>query len=123
MSVIRAIRLIALVTVPLGHGALAQEDFDNPTPGSAPCIVLNGYEVQAYQLDPETPLYRGRATIENICGRTMDVAFCFVRTGPYDETERDCYGGPLRPGSTAELETPAVALRITSPEIKWRYLE
>jgi hypothetical protein len=118
----RAVCLTMLTTLLLGGSALAQ-DYDNPTMGASPCIVLNDYRVRTVERGSESPLYRARATIENICGRTMDVAFCFVQAEPVDDQDRSCYGAALRPGSVAQVENPGVPVRITNPEISWRYLE
>lgn len=117
--------LVALLTAGLlGGAALAQDaSYDNPNSGTTPCIVLNKYEVRSFNLDSENPLYRAQAEIENICGRTMDVAFCFVTAEPINESDRSCYGGMLRPGGVAEVENPSVGVRVTGPDIQWRYHE
>jgi hypothetical protein len=104
-------------------GAQAQDAFDDPSgSGSVPCIVLNRYEVESLGRPHEHARYRAAAVIENICGRAMEVRFCFLRAEPVDGADRSCFQGPLRPWAMASVEENDAPARITAPEYQWRHL-
>lgn len=106
-----------------GGTALAQDAFDDPSaPGDVPCIVLNRYEVHPLASTGAAARYRGEAVIENICGRAMEVHFCFLRTESTDGDDRTCFQGAVRPWALASIEDDDAPARITSPEYQWRFL-
>lgn len=110
------------VGLSVGH-AHAQDAFDDPSAsGSVPCIVLNRYEIESLGRPHEPARYRAQAVIENICGRAMEVRFCFLRAEPVDGADRSCFQGPLRPWAVASVEDNDAPARITAPEYQWRYL-
>ncbi len=111
---------VAVMGVLYGLGAQAAESYDNPTTAtSAPCVVLSHYDAQAVA---RSTGYKGRAKIENICGRSMAVLFCFRYAEPVNEVDRRCYQGALRPGESSEVELAEAPARLATPEFQWRYL-
>lgn len=121
--------LVGLAAATVAGAAVAQEaaeppadGFDNPTLGSVPCVVLNEYDVAPTgQIEGETQ-YRAYASVENVCGRTLDVEFCFI-TAAVDEGEagRTCYGAALRPWMSAEVTKPGGAGRVVGTDYRWKY--
>jgi hypothetical protein len=111
------------VAVLAGHQAVAQ-GFDNPTDNGTPCVHLNRYEVEPIRVSGgDGPMYRGDAMIENVCGRAVDVRFCF-QYGPNEEggVDTSCYQGPVRPWARANVASQPVPERISGPSYEWRYL-
>jgi len=121
-SSILAAGLLAAGLLP-ATGATAAQGYDNPTLGAAPCVVLNRYEVSQVA----TPAagdsgYLARAHIENICGRALEVSFCFLYAQPVDGTARSCSRELLRPWSDAAVRHDASPVRVTGPDYQWRFL-
>lgn len=110
-------------TLGVGAQGLAAAEYDNPSFGSVPCIVLNEFKVESTGLVPPDAGYRGKATVENICGRTMDVSLCFLYAGADAESERSCFGGVMRPWDSVDVETKEGPVRVTGLDIDWKYAE
>lgn len=111
------------VMVLTGHQAVAQ-GFDNPTDNGTPCVHLNRYEVEPVRgSGADGPMYRGDAMIANVCGRAVDVRFCF-QYGPNEEggVDTSCYQGPVRPWAQANVTSQPLQDRISGPSYEWRYL-
>ncbi|MGF1474580.1 MAG: hypothetical protein ACFB6S_03350 [Geminicoccaceae bacterium] len=99
------------------------QDYDNPQNGIAPCVVLNGYEMTS-RGSGEAERYRASVNLENICGRTVELAVCFRFVEEVDGSgEASCHDDVLRPWSRSSYASSAVPVRITGPEYQWRYLE
>lgn len=105
-----------------GQGAGAVESFDNPSAGATPCLALNRYEVKPTRTPEGISLYQASASVENICGRTLEVVFCFVYAEPVNEADRSCFGAIMRPWSNAQVEVPGSPTRVVSTEYRWRYI-
>lgn len=106
-----------------GGSALAQQGWDNPRDGGTPCIVLNNYAVEPVLWADGRTTFRGEADIENLCGRAMEVSFCFLQAGGDDAYARSCYAGPVRPWASARVEEQEAGSRIAGAEYEWRYLD
>jgi hypothetical protein len=105
-----------------GQDAGAAESFDNPSAGATPCLALNRYEVQPTRTPEGISLYQASASVENICGRTLEVVFCFIYAEPVNGADRSCFGAIMRPWSNAQVEAPVSPTRIVSTEYRWRYI-
>ena len=113
---------ILLVTLLLAFTAItapvsAQEDYDNPTLGSAPCLVLKSYNSTA-----QGTTFGADAIVENICRRSIEVAFCFPYLAPAEEAESHCVNGVIRPLAAATIEVEDLPAQLAGPDYKWRYL-
>jgi hypothetical protein len=95
----------------------AQDGYDNPSLGSAPCLVLKSYRST---VSGET--FGADATVENICGRSIEVAFCFPYLAPAEEAESHCVNGMIRPRAAAAIEVEDLPAQLSGPDYKWRYL-
>jgi hypothetical protein len=103
-------------------GADAADGFDNPSWGGAPCLVLNDYQVRTSRVADET-VFRANATVENICGRTLEVAFCFLYAEPTEEdVDRSCHSAVMRPWTRAQAQAPSAPTRIVGTDYQWRFL-
>ncbi len=113
-----------LAALALPAPAQAQDNgaFDNPGTGSGPCMVLNRFEVTDVPAGENSTAYRGMAILENICGRAMEVSFCFELSEPVDDQSRSCFLGSVRPWDRVSVEEPGAGARIVAPELEWRYL-
>lgn len=100
--------------------ALAQDQWDDPAPGESPCVMLNSYDV-APRGRGEERTFGGEAALENLCGRSLEVSFCFLHPGD-EEKDRSCYQGPVRPWASTTVVTQGASSRIVGPEYHWRYL-
>ena len=100
----------------------AAEGFDTPRSASGPCLVLSSYEVSTSDAAAGERLFRANATVENICGRTLEVAFCFLYAEPTDSVDRSCYSAVVRPWSRAQAAAPSAATRIVGTDYQWRFL-
>lgn len=105
-----------------GRAVEAAEPFDNPSAGATPCLALNRYEVTPTRTVEGISLYQASASVENICGRTLEVVFCFVYAEPVNDADRSCFGAMMRPWSNARVEVPGSPTRIVSTEYRWRYI-
>ncbi len=103
----------------LAQLAEANETYDNPAMGVTPCVVLQSY--QASSNSAET--FGARATVENVCGRSVEVSFCFPFVAPGEEIEPHCTSGLIRPWATSRVEVSDLPARIANPDYQWRYLQ
>ncbi len=103
--------------------AQAQEtSFDNPGTETGPCVALNDYEVQRTTGAEGATAFRGTAVLENICGRAMEVKFCFRLAEPVDDKSENCFEGSIRPWDSVNVIDPAAGARIVGANYEWRYL-
>lgn len=124
IDAVRMALLAGLLAAATAGGAAAQDApaeeppaFDNPALGTVPCVVLNGYDVAP----TGNAQYRASASLENICGRTLDVEFCFLTAGEEGEAGRSCYGAALRPWMSAQVNAPGSAARVVGTDYRWKY--
>ena len=97
-------------------------DFDNPMMGDTPCLVLSRYDsgrAPGARNNAQSP---ARADFENICGRALEISFCFLYAQPVEDEDRACYAGSLRPYERSYAVNPPVPVRIAGPDYYWRYL-
>lgn len=120
---LRVAAAVLLSGVSAGQAALAQEEYDSPRSGNSPCIVLDEYIIDRVPGQGGEMTYRARATLGNICGRSMEVRFCFILAEATDAGDRICHSGTVRPGSQTSVETEVVPSRIVDREIVWRFQE
>ena len=99
-----------------------QEGYDNPTAGTAPCLVLDRYETGTASLSDGKPGHKASAGFQNICGRALEVSFCFLYMEPVEDKDRACYAGSLRPYGRSYAVNGATPTRIAGPDYAWRYL-
>ncbi|NJO37253.1 MAG: hypothetical protein HC871_06085 [Rhizobiales bacterium] len=97
--------------------ALAEETYDNPTLGSAPCLVLKSYQA----INHGAAGYGAKAEVENICGRSVEVDFCFPLIDAGEDTEPYCRNGVIRPWATAEVRVDDLDNRLAGPDFRWRW--
>lgn len=130
MATARTLSLAGLLAAAIAGGAAAQDAapagdqpaFDNPTLASVPCVVLNRYDVAPSGHADGATQYRASASVENICGRTLDVEFCFLTAAAEGgEAGRSCYGAALRPGASAEVNAPGADARVVGTDYRWKY--
>ena len=115
--------MVLLAGLTAGRAASAAGDYDNPTLGIAPCVVLNSYAAtRTSKRKAEDPRYAARAAVENICGRTLELSFCFLYAEEVDGNNRHCVDEMIRPGSGTKVSHEGVPVRVTAPEYRWRYL-
>jgi len=101
----------------------AAEDFDNPATNGAPCVFLDRYEVDPVAAEGEDGRrYRAEAMIQNVCGRALEVQFCFQYAPNDAGAERNCHEGSVRPWSKARVVEASAPARVTGPSYQWRYL-
>ena len=101
----------------------AGEHYDNPVAGPGPCVVLEEYSVRPAATTGEPGGYEADVVIENICGRSVDVALCLVYAKPLEDRDRSCFGGLIRPWSRTEIRGAAIPTRASRPEYNWRYID
>lgn len=107
------IGLVIGLTALVGAGVgAAEEVYDNPRAGDAPCIVVKDYTV-ANQ--------RPQATVQNICQRSVEVRFCFQYLDADGGAGQDCFAAPVRPGAMALVQGEAKPVRYTGPLYEWRF--
>lgn len=102
----------------VGGAAAASETYDNPGLGNAPCLVLNSYKTGAGRNDR----FDAVASIENICGRSVEVALCFPYVEPVDDVDRQCFNGVVRPWAQSTVEISDLPVKLTGPDYQWRFL-
>lgn len=102
----------------LASMAQASESFDNPAMGTTPCVVLKSY--QALSNDAET--FGAEAMVENVCGRSVEIAFCFPFVAPGEDTEPHCTNQVIRPWATSRVEVSDLPSRLAGPDYQWRWL-
>jgi len=118
----RGLALACWATVLLGSGLpAAGQEFDNPKTGNAPCIVLSRYQVEEGRSSEGQPEHRASAALRNICGRSVEITFCFAYREPVNGVDRSCFGGLVRPWSDSQVQTPTGPVMITGFEQQWRY--
>ncbi len=96
--------------------ANAQDSYDNPTLGETPCLVL-----KSYQATNDAQGYGATAEVENICGRSVEVNFCFPLVAAGEDTEPYCQDGVIRPWATAEVRVDDLDNRLAGPDFRWRW--
>ena len=98
--------------------AAAGETYDNPAMGDTPCIVLKSYQANANGIES----YGADATVENVCGRSVEIAFCFPLVAPGEETEPHCTSSVIRPWATSNVSVSDLPARLAGPDYQWRWL-
>lgn len=112
--------LIGVATViGLAPLAKANESYDNPAMGSTPCVILQSYQSSSNAADT----FGAKATVENVCGRSVEVTFCFPLIAGSEEAEPHCTNGLLRPWATSRIEVSDLPTRLANPDYQWRYLQ
>ena len=114
----RCILGASAVLIGLGSTAKAAGSYDNPTMGDTPCVVLKSYQAIADGTDS----YGAEATVANVCGRSVEVAFCFPFVAPGEDTEPHCTSGLLRPWATSRVEVSDLPAQLATPDYQWRWL-
>lgn len=98
--------------------ANAAETFDNPAMGTTPCVILKSYQASSDGADA----YGAQAIVENVCGRSVEIAFCFPFVSPADDAaEPHCTNGLIRPWATSEVEVSGLPARLAGPNYQWRW--
>lgn len=100
----------------------ADQAYDNPTMGSVPCVVMNEYRITESEASDGHEAFQGNAVVENLCSRSVDVAFCFVYVQPNEDADQTCFGGVVRPGSRSAIRNAALPVQAGRPEYQWRYI-
>lgn len=118
MNVMRGwVGIVPLLAV-VSMAAEANETYDNPNQGAAPCLVLNSYETGAGLNDQ----FDAVASIENICARSVEVALCFPYVEPVDDVDRHCTNDVVRPWARSIVKVSDLPVKLTGPDYQWRYL-
>ncbi len=103
----------------------AVAEYDNPTMGDTPCVVLSRYigdEPTRRRTVGGTTMHRAEVGIANICGRSVEVSLCVGYAEPVDGVEESCLSGFLRPWSSTEIHTVEAPVQLAGPEIEWRWV-
>lgn len=100
-----------------GIGSLDAQEYDNPEVESVPCLVVTSFNIGPAGGGD----YAGNAALENSCGRTIEVRFCFVLAAEVEGAENVCYAGDVRPWSGRAVEATPVPARIIDFETAWRF--
>ena len=108
---------VSVMVIGLAPSAEANETYDNPLRGEAPCLVLNGYQASG-----NGDRFGAVANVENICGRSVEVSFCFPFVEPVDDVDRACQNGVVRPWATSTVAISDQPAKLTGPDYQWRYL-
>jgi hypothetical protein len=113
----------------VGAGALgsspALAEYDNPTMGDTPCVVLTRYiaDEQTGRVTVRgAQVHRAEVGIANICGRSVEVSLCISYAEPVDGEEESCFSGFLRPWSSTEVHTIEAPVQLAGPVIEWRWI-
>ena len=107
-----------MAAVALAPLAEANETYDNPATGGTPCVIL-----QSYQASNGEGSFGAAATLENVCGRSVEISFCLPFVASEDAAEPHCRNGLLRPWATSRIEVSDLPTKLASPNYNWRYLE
>ena len=109
--------LLALAAaVALIPWAEASETYDNPTMGDTPCVIL-----QSYQTSNGGESFGAAATLENVCGRSVEVTFCLPFVTSEESDEPHCSNGLLRPWGTSHIKVSDLPAKLASPDYNWRW--
>jgi hypothetical protein len=103
----------------------AMAEFDNPSMGDTPCVVLSRYiadEATGLRTVGGAVMHRAEVGIANICGRSVEVSLCIAYAEPVDGVEESCFSGYLRPWSATEIHTIEAPVQLAGPEIEWRWV-
>ena len=106
--------VLPLAAVGTAHG---QDSYDNPMLGETPCLVLKSYRA----LNNGASGYGATAEVENICGRSVEVNFCFPLVAAGEDSEPYCQTDVIRPWATAEVEVADLDNRLAGPDFHWRW--
>ena len=111
--------LLGMSAAAIGFASMAgaAETYDNPAMGDTPCVVLKSYQAHSNGKGG----YGAEAEVENVCGRSVDVAFCFPFVAPGEETEPHCTNGLIRPWATSRVEVSDLPARLAGPDYSWRW--
>lgn len=100
-----------------GHG------YDNPGMGSTPCLVMTSLKAPGKAVGAgDAAEYMVDATLENVCGRTLDTEICVIHAVASGDPKRNCATQMVRPESTIRIRQSDAAGRVTGLEFSWRYL-
>jgi hypothetical protein len=125
----RLIRLTvaSLAALAIHHAGPAQAQYDNPTMGETPCVVLSHYvtdqrigQAPIDSLNP--PVQTAEAAVANVCGRSVEVELCINYVDPAEGDGAQCFTGFLRPWSRTDIQTVAAPVRFTGPTWNWRWV-
>jgi hypothetical protein len=109
--------LSAAAAVGLASMVNASDGYDNPGTGDTPCVVLESYQ----SLASGTGSFGAEATVENICGRSVEIAFCFPFVAPGEDTEPHCTSRLIRPWATSRIAVTDLPARLAGPDYRWRW--
>ena len=113
----RFLSAVSLLAIGLTPVAGASETYDNPSMGSTPCVILNSYQASANGAET----FGAEATVENVCGRSVEVSFCFPFVSPGEDTEPHCTSGLIRPWAKSEVVVSDLPSRLAGPDYQWRW--
>jgi len=109
--------VIGLAPLALAPPAEASETYDNPTMGTTPCVILQSYQSSSNTADS----FGAKATVENVCGRSIEVSFCFPFIAANEDIEPHCTNGLLRPWATTRIEVSDLPAKLANPNYHWRW--
>ncbi|MCB1743360.1 MAG: hypothetical protein KDK91_23490 [Gammaproteobacteria bacterium] len=129
-TVARITRSLLVVAATLcWMGPASGEGFDNPTRAGIGCIALDEFRAR-----PTVPLrspptgrqsqagHSASAVVENLCGRTVEMKFCFLLASGDADKRQACSEQLVRPSERARVTLKLSELRIIGSEYEWRYL-
>jgi hypothetical protein len=103
-------------------GSAAAQNYDDPALGATPCVILNSYASHAAK-PGDAEIFHAEAGIENVCGRSVEVSFCFPLVEAVGDVESQCVERTLRPWSKAKVQVDDLPGRIIGVDYRWRYLQ
>lgn len=127
---------IGLVALSLSNPAFAQEAdeqaatsaeanqvFDNPTYGEQPCVAVGSYQTNELT-DPESAesaIHVAEVSVENICGRTVEVRSCIDLAVPVDGSDSLCTTTMLRAWSESGIQRVEAPVAMSDFSVEWRW--
>jgi hypothetical protein len=116
---------LGVMTATLFASSSAQAQYDNPSMGDTPCVVLSRYigdESTDLRTVGGARVHRAEVGVSNICGRSVEVLLCVDYAEPVDGEEASCFAGLLRPWAQTEIHTIEAATPLAGPTVQWRWV-
>ena len=108
---------MSLTLLLLAGGVAAEDGYDNPGLGDTPCLILKSYHASS----TGDAAFGAVAEVENVCGRSVEVAFCFPLVTPDEGAAPHCQNGVVRPWGSAEITVSDLPARLAGPDFSWRW--
>lgn len=108
---------------PTATSAEADQVFDNPTYGAQPCVAVGSYETRELT-DPESAesaIYVAEVSVENMCGRSVEVRSCIDLAAQVDGSDSVCTTTMLGPWSESGIQRVEAPVAMSDFSVEWRW--